>query len=249
MSKHLLRLISFILLLFVWQIVSYLSDPVFVPGVQDILRAFFTLIVSGELISALQYSLSRMLIGYLLALGTSVILGLVMGYSRKVEYSVDYIVAGLYVAPLSALIPILILWFGIGDMVRITYIFIFIVFDMTIIIFSGAKSLPREYIEVARSFNMSERQILWKVFLPAEVPFLFMALRIGLGRAVRGMVVAELLISVTGLGDLISTAASAFEMAEVLGIVLTLIILGVILSEGLKKLHKVLIPWARLEEM
>ncbi|MFQ5851483.1 MAG: ABC transporter permease [Candidatus Binatia bacterium] len=247
MNRHLLRLTSFIVVLAVWQTASYLSDPIFVPRLQDIVGAFLNLIASGELISALGYSLSRMMIGYVLALVTSIVLGLVMGYSRRVEYSIDYLVGGLYVAPLSALIPILILWFGIGDLVRIFYIFIFIVFDMTIIVFNGARNMPPEHLEVARSFNMSQSQILWKVFLPAEVPFLFTAIRIGLGRAVRGMVVAELLIAVTGLGDLIMTAASAFKMAEVLGIVLVLIILGATLSEGLKKLHQVLIPWARLE--
>jgi NitT/TauT family transport system permease protein len=126
------------------------------------------------------------------------------------------------------------------------FIFLFTLPQVAIVCYQGAKSTPTTQIEVARTFQASEWQIFRKVVLPHEIPFIFTALRLGVGLAIQGLVVSELLIaSVRGLGNLIRLASARLDLASVLAVVLFVMLLGIAAVAILQRIENAVAPWRR----
>ena len=139
------------------------------------------------------------------------------------------------------------LWFGLGFTVKVSMVFIFAFFPILINTASGVKNVSGSMVEVGRAYMASERQILMKVVLPAALPFIMAGLRIAVGRAVVGMIVAELFTAITGLGAMLTLYGNLFETAKMFVVILVLALLGVTLIQGAQALERKMARWKETE--
>jgi ABC-type nitrate/sulfonate/bicarbonate transport system permease component len=156
-------------------------------------------------------------------------------------------VNALYSTPSIALIPLFILWFGVGLVSKIIIIFTLSVFIVIINTFSGVKNLSQGVIDIGAAFGASERQIFWKVVLPASLPFIMTGLRLAVGRAVLAMIVAEFFTSIAGLGGMIVKYGNFFQTAKMFVPIIVVSLLGVAAVEIIKYIEKRLAPWKETE--
>lgn len=220
---------------------------VFLPGPQRVFAAIVEAFQTEGLGEALLGALLPMLTGYFLAIAMGIPLGILMGVSRKIECFIDPYVNGLYVAPLTALIPAMIFWFGVGFQMRATVAFLFSVFFIIINTLQGTKHTPNDFVELARSFGASPFYIFRKIVIPYAIPYIMVGVRLAMGRAIVGIVIAELLISVTGIGEIIATFSSAFRLDGVLGVALVIMTGGILLTGLVQWLENLIAPWKKRE--
>jgi ABC-type nitrate/sulfonate/bicarbonate transport system permease component len=238
------RILSVALLIAIWWVASGNYADYLLPGPDTVFESFWNIAVeNSDLWRAMSISLQSLFIGGLLALSVGIILGVLMGAQRVVEHAFDLYVNGLYVAPVSALTPLLVFWFGIDLAPRVATVFIFSVPEIIITCYQGAKDTPRTYVEVARAFGANDRTIFWKVVIPNVIPFIITAMRLGLGRAIKGMVLAELIISSTGLGELIDLYRANFDTASLMAVLIVLMLLGVFATYVIRLIEQALVPW------
>lgn len=238
------QVLSLAALLLLWSLVSLGQPDYILPGPWKVGESFWRMSVgTGELWRALRLSLYSLFIGGALALPTGIVLGLSMGTQRRIEQVFDLYVNGLYVAPISALTPLLIFWFGIGLAPRVAAVFVFAVPEIIITTYQGALNTPRSLIDIARAFGASQWDIFWKVILPHDVPFILTAARLGLGRAIKGMVLAELVIALTGLGELVDLYVHNFDTASLMALLLTLMFMGVVGTALIGRLEQAVATW------
>jgi ABC-type nitrate/sulfonate/bicarbonate transport system permease component len=237
-------LISFGMFVTLWFIASAGQPQYILPSPGDVVEAFVDMaFVTGELWEALSITLVSLVIGGSLALLVGVPLGMLMGSQRQIEEAFDIYVNALYVAPVSALTPLLIYWLGIDLAPRVATVFIFALPQIVITCFRGARSTPTTYLQVARSFGATRRDIFGKVLVPHEVPFIVTAVRLGLGQAIKGAVLAELLVSTTGLGLLLTGFSQVFDTASLIAVLFVLMGLGILGTSAIARFERALTPW------
>lgn len=238
------RVASLVVVLAAWWLSSLGASQFGLPGPDAVIGSFIALMASGTLPAALGVTLSSFAVGATLAVLVGVPLGTLMGFRRWFGLALDPYLTALYVMPFSAIIPLLVLWFGIDMQVRVVFIFLFTVPQVAIVCYEGAKSTPTTLVDVARTHLASERQIFRKVLLPHEVPFIFTALRLGVGLAIQGMIVSELLIaSLTGLGYLLRIAGASLDLATVLAVILFVMLLGIGAVALMQRIENSVAPW------
>jgi NitT/TauT family transport system permease protein len=218
------------------------SNFTFAPP-SHVLEAAREMIASGELQHAVSTSLVALLIGYAAAVVAGVGIGLAMGWWRTLGLTLDPFVSALYVVPIAALVPAMIVWLGLGITSRVVVIALFAFFEILLNAYAGVRNVDPYVIDVARTFGAGRRDLLWKVVLPATMPFVFVGLRIGASRAIKGMVLAEMLFAVTGLGALIVTNAAAFRMDRVFVAVIAVALMGVVLTALIQALERRVLRW------
>jgi NitT/TauT family transport system permease protein len=152
-------------------------------------------------------------------------------------------VSAIYSTPIVALSPLLILWFGLGLASKVVVVFVVAVFPVLVNTQAGIESADEGLIETARAFGARRTQIFTKVLLPASVPFIVAGLRLGVGRGLVGVVVAELFGATSGLGYMITVASQVFDMGGLFAAVVILAAAGVISTEAIKMLERRLAPW------
>jgi ABC-type nitrate/sulfonate/bicarbonate transport system permease component len=182
-------------------------------------------------------------VGFGIAAVAGIVLGFAMGWFRRLEYFLDPLVNFLYASPRIALVPLLVLWFGIGMESKVAIIFLMAVFPVTINTLQGVHSVDKDLIDLARSFNASGWQLLWTVVLPSSIPLIITGLRIGLGVALIGVVVGEFMASTAGLGFRIEQAASNFETDQVFVGLIIIGASGALLTEALRHLERRFAKW------
>lgn len=217
--------------------------PLILPTPIQILGALGAQIADGSMIEAVENALSAIFTGYALAVVGGVLVGLPMGLNRRIEQFLDPYLNALYVTPFSAMVPAMIVWFGTGFRIRVVVVFFFSVFPIAINTLQGAKTAPVPLIQAARSFGASRLFIVRTVILPHEISYLVAGLRLGMGRAVRGLVVTEILVAVTGFGDILTRWGAAFKMEGVFSVVLVLMIMGIIFTGALRQVEKRVVHW------
>jgi ABC-type nitrate/sulfonate/bicarbonate transport system permease component len=201
------------------------------------------MIESGELPRALGQSLLALTVGLAFAATVGIGLGYAMGWWRTLGRTLDPFVSALYVVPIVALVPAMIIWFGLGLASRVIVVFLFGVFEILLNAYAGVKNVDPYIIDVARGFGASRLDLVRKVVFPATLPFLFVGLRMGASRALKGMIVAEMLFAVTGLGRLIIVNAAAFRMSEVLVAAITVALIGILLAAVIQAAERRLMRW------
>lgn len=224
-----LRLGFLALLIVAWQLVGDDTAQLNMPTFTRTVEAFATLIGSGELPRALVDSNVALLWGYLLALVVAVPIGTAMGLLRPVRALVSPYLTILLSTPLIAILPILQAIFGLGLGTRIVVVFIFAFIYITVNTEVGVRSVPADLDEMSRSFGASRWQRLRHVVLPHAFPAIMAGARLGLGRGVVGMVIAELFLVSSGLGSMLSFYMARFDSGIVLAIALTMVLEGVII--------------------
>jgi ABC-type nitrate/sulfonate/bicarbonate transport system permease component len=221
---------SLVVLIGAWEIFGRDVNPVFGSYPSAIAEAAVALARSGKLWTALLDSLRPFAVGYALAIVVGVPLGLIIGRFRVVEAAIGiYITAG-YAMPLVALVPLLILWLGLGFTVKVAIIFLLSVFPICINTWLGVTAVPKTLIEVGKSFVAPDSVILRRIILPATLPYIMAGIRLAVGRAVVAMVIAEFFTSISGLGAIIITSANNFDTATTFVPIIIIMLLAVALN-------------------
>ncbi|SEV80167.1 ABC transporter permease [Natrinema salifodinae] len=231
-----------LLLVGLWTVAGLLSPRIF-PYPWLIAEAMIEQFASGAMTAALADALQAIVVGYLLAVVVGIGIGLGMGLNDFVEAFMDPYLDALYALPFAAIIPAMILWFGTGFQIRVVVVFGFAVFPIVINTLEGARSIPQNLSELAQSFDAGRFYTIRHIIVPYELPYILAGLRLGSGLAVRGLVVTELLVAVTGFGQLITQWSAAFRMEGVVSVVLVLMALGVLFTWGLGQVEKRAIEW------
>jgi ABC-type nitrate/sulfonate/bicarbonate transport system permease component len=188
-------------------------------------------------------SLWTLAAGFLLAVTLGVIIGVLMGRFSQIEHFLDLYINALMSAPMTAFVPLLIMWFGLGVQSRIAVVFLFAFFVIVINTMTGVKQVDRIFVEMARSFGAKELEVFFKVVLPAAMPAIMAGLSIGMGRAVKGMVTAEMLLTLTGVGGMIMQYGSAFATDALFAVILTILMVAMIAMQLVKIIDRRLTGW------
>ncbi len=242
-SQLRINVISIISLAILWEIAGQTLDSVLIPPLSKIASAWIRLLISGKLLANLLMSLWTLAAGFFLAVIVGVIVGLLMGRFRAVEHFLDLYINTLMSAPMTAFVPALILWFGLGIESRIAVVFLFAVFVIVINTMTGVKQVDRTFVEMGRSFGAREAEVFFKIILPAAMPAIMAGIRLGMGRAVKGMVTAEMLLTLTGIGAMIMQYGSAFATDALFAVILTILIVAMITMKLLEAVDQWLTGW------
>lgn len=232
------------LILIVWQIVGPFISPIFFSYPSKIAVAFYDLTVSGELPYFLGQSLEVMVYGLSIAIVVGIPLGIGMARFSRLDWALDLPINALYATPLVAVVPLLVLWFGIYLKAKIIVVFLFAVFPVLINTYQGVRECDKNMIEVARSYRSSEWRMWQDVLLPFAVPYIIAGIRLAIGRGLIGMIIAEFYTTISGLGFMITRYANVFEMDKVFVPVIVLMVLGVSLTTMLKWFGRRIAPWS-----
>ena len=246
-QEFVIKAVTLLIVLGGWEIAGRYVNPLFLSSPSAIAVAFVNLTASGELPQAIASSLLAFSLGIAFAIVVGIGVGVAMGRVRMLEYILEPYVNALYSTPSIALIPLFILWFGVGLLSKIIIIFTLSVFIVIINTFSGVKNLSQGVIDIGAAFGASERQIFWKVILPASLPFIMTGLRLAVGRGVLAMIVAEFFTSIAGLGGMIVKYGNFFETAKMFVPIIVVSLLGVTFVEIIKYIEKRLAPWKETE--
>lgn len=244
----LVRLAAIVVVLGAWEVFGRQVDPLFMSYPSAIVRAGFTMATTGELTAALISSFRTLLIGFFLASVLGIVLGLLIGRYRLVDAATDWLVNALYATPLVALIPLVILWFGLGDAAKLFVVTLLAVFPILINTAAGVRNVPDALIDVSTAFAANERQLFLKVILPASVPYMMTGLRLGIGRAIIGMVVAEFFTALTGLGALIVKYGNQYDTASMFVPILILMAMGICLTSLVRRAERLFAPWRSYDD-
>ena len=226
-----------------WEYFGRDINPVFGSYPSAIFAAFLDLVRNGKLATALLQSIQPFIVGYSIAIVIGVPLGLVIGRFWVAEAALGILVTGGYAMPLVALVPLLVLWFGLGFEVKCAIIFLMSLFPICINTWLGVKSVPKTLIDVGKSFVASDAVILRRIVLPATLPYIMAGIRLAVGRAVVGMVIAEFFTSISGLGGIIINSANNFDTATMFVPIIVLMVLAVGLNSLIGWFERVVAPW------
>jgi NitT/TauT family transport system permease protein len=232
------------LILIAWEIIGPFINPIFFSYPSKIAVAFYDLTASGDLPYYLGQSLEVMFYGLISAIVVGIPLAVAMARVRWLDWALDLPINALYATPMVALVPILVLWFGIYLKAKIIVVFLFAVFPILINTYQGVRECDKNMIEVARSFRSSERRMWQDVLLPFALPYIAAGIRLAIGRGLVGMVIAEFYTTISGLGFMITRYANVFEMDKTFVPVVVLMVMGVSLTTGLKWVERRLAPWS-----
>jgi NitT/TauT family transport system permease protein len=233
--------------LLLWEIISrfLINNSLFLAAPSQIAIAIYNLAVGGQLWQHMGVSAVEFALGYVIASVVGVALGLAMAWSLTVRQALQPWISGFYATPTIALAPLFILWFGIGIWSKVIVVISLVLFPVTINTESGLRTTSERLIEMLRSFGATKWQIFYKISLPSALPFILVGLKLGIGRGLIGVVVAELFGSRAGLGRLISQSADAFNMPELFAGVVILAVAGIVMTAGFGWLEDRLVPWTR----
>jgi NitT/TauT family transport system permease protein len=237
-----LRLLVAAVILVAWQIIGK-RDPLFTSYPTAVARAAWDEITSGALLSAIARSFEILALGLLIGIVVGVVVGLIIGRYSLVASSVEWIISALNATPLLAIIPLVIVWFGLGMESKVVTVFILTVFSMLLNTAAGVHEVEQNVLDVSRAFVASESQVFRKIILPSAVPFIMTGLRISIGRALIGTVAAEFFTGISGLGGLIQKYGASYQTDYMLVPVLTLMLLGVLLTGLARWLENLVAPW------
>ena len=243
----LLRGLSVLVPLGAWEWLGRHTNPLLFTYPSAIAQAGVDLVRNGSLLGAMTQSLSVLAWGLALSVLVGVGIGLAMGRSRIAEALLEVPLDALYAMPTVALVPVIVLWAGFGPVAKVLVVFLFSVFAIMLNTARGVREVDPQLIEVARSYSANEVG-LWKdVVLPSALPYVVTGIRLAVGRALVGVVIAEFYTSIAGLGFLIVTYANTFQTARVFVPVVVLMALGVVLTAGLQLLEGRIAPWQSTE--
>jgi len=238
-----IRLVSVIAVLVAWEVFGRQIEPLFMSYPTAITVSGAEMIRSGELPAALLDSLGTLLFGFAIASVLGIGIGLLIGRYRTVEAATDWLVNALYATPLVAIIPLVVLWFGLGFSAKLFIVVILAIFPILINTAAGVRNVPQPLLDVGFAFDATERQLFTKFILPASLPYMMTGLRLGVGRAIIGMVVAEFFTAITGLGALNVKYGNQYDTAAMFVPILTLMLLGVTLTALMRRIESWIAPW------
>jgi len=245
-EKKILGTSAVIIFLTAWELVGNtlgLINPMFMSAPSLIGKAAVQLFASGEIWNDLRVSGIEFGWGYVLSVIVGVPFGIACGWYKKMAYIFDPFINAMNATPRVALLPLVIIWLGIGILSKVGIIFLGAVFPILINARDGVKTTPYNLLTAARSFGASEWQIFRSVVLPSNVPFIITGLRLGVGRALIGVMVGELYAATAGIGFMITVAGATFQTDKVFVGILIFATTGMFCMELLNRLEVKFDKW------
>jgi len=245
-EKLLLGTSAVIVFLTAWELVGNtlgLINPMFMSAPSLVWKAAVQLFGSGEIWNDLRVSGLEFAWGYFLSVIFAVPFGIACGWYRRAAYIFDPFINAMNATPRVALLPLVIIWLGIGILSKVGIIFLGAVFPILINTRDGVKTTPYNLLTAARSFGASEWQIFKSVVLPSTLPFILTGLRLGVGRALIGVMVGELYAATAGIGFMITVAGATFQTDKVFVGVLIFALSGMTAMELLTRLESRFDKW------
>ena len=244
---NLIRVVAVILFFIFWEFAGREGNELFMSYPSAIVRAAWIITADGTLIEAFRASMVPFAIGMAISIVGGIAFGVVMARVWLFEYIVDPYVNALYAIPRIALVPLITLVAGLQLGGKITIIVSIAIFPVIINTYAGMKDVRGSLLEIGHAFCASERQIFFKIVLPYAVPFIMAGIRLAVGLAIIGMVVAELFTAVTGLGGLIVRFANAFATDRLFVPIVLVAIMGVLITQLVQFIEYRLSRWRQLE--
>ena len=238
-------LTSFIVILCVWEIVSRMRwiPPLFLPAPSEILLEGWGMLKTGVIFNHVLASLSRILLGFSIACIAGVLIGILIGFFSIPEAIGNPLIAATFPIPKIAILPLLILWLGIGEPPKVAVIALGVFFPMVINVYTGVKNVDPLLIKAALSLGSNRTRVIRKVILPGILPMVFAGMKLGIGIALLLVVAAEMVAADAGIGFMILTAADLMQTKKLMVGLIILSLLGIFFSWLFQKLERLLIPW------
>ncbi len=232
-----------IVFLTAWELFGRATNPILFSPPSRVASAFAELTASGRLPTALLTTLNTLTVGYLLSVVVGLAVGVLLGRQQVLAELFEPYIDAVYATPRVVLVPLVILWFGVGYSGRLFLIWLGTVIPIILNTAIGVRNSRPDLVEVAQSFGASERQLIRHVIIPGSIPYIVAGLRIAAGRALVGVIVAEIFLDLTGLGGIIQTESAYFRTANMLAAVLLIAALGALFIGGLGIVEKRFSSW------
>ncbi|MCG8543100.1 MAG: ABC transporter permease [Alphaproteobacteria bacterium] len=237
-----IRLAGIAVFLLLWEIGGrMLGENLFAP-LSQVLWEYPEMFEEYGLFKQLAGSLQQLLIGYLMGCAAGIMLGTAMGRSRIMDGLCQPWVSMLFATSIASLVPLFIIIFGFGLAFRVAIVFMSTIWYVLLNTYHGARGVETELLQTARAFEASRLQTFRKVILPALYPYILAGMRNGLAHAIRAMVIAEMYV-IVGFGGVVYNAGLEVSTAPLIGVLLTIMAVGVVLTEALKWLGRRTAPW------
>jgi ABC-type nitrate/sulfonate/bicarbonate transport system permease component len=246
-KDRILAVMSPLALLALWEITAQvgLLDTRFFPPPTRIASQFVELVQSGELLANTWVSLQRLFFGFLLGGIPALVLGLIMGLYRPIRAAIDPLIAATYPIPKSAVLPLILLIFGLGEMSKIVMVAIGVFFPVVINTIAGVLEIDKIYHDVSKNFGASRWQVFRTVALPGAMPLIMTGVKLGIGLGLILIAIAEMVGAKSGIGYMIWNAWQIFSVETMYVGILVISVLGVLFTVVMNELEQVIIPWRR----
>ncbi|MQA11549.1 MAG: ABC transporter permease subunit [Pseudonocardiaceae bacterium] len=241
--KWMLRLSSVAAILLAWEIYGRSINPILLSYPTAVANAAADMMADGTLPQALSESLVVLGMGSLIGVSVGLTVGLFAGRSQIVAALLELPMNALYATPSVALIPVIVLWFGFGPTAKTVVVMLFVLFPVLINTMRGVQEVDAALIEVARSFCSRERRMWRDLIFPSAVPYIVTGLRLAIGRALIGVIVAEFFTAFAGLGNLIVTNANQFRTDRMFVPIVVIALFGVLLTALLEWVERRIVRW------
>ena len=241
--RFLAPLVSLTLGGILWEMAGWWAGFRFLPPLSRVARAAFELTAGGQIAAPLLASLLSLLVGFGAAAASGILLGLLMGRNRTVEFVLVPYMNAFLAAPKVALVPVLYAVFGLSRLIQVAVIFLSAFFVIVLNTMRGVQTVERSFAEMAHAFGASPRQLFLKVLLPGALPLTMAGLRLAIGHAVRGMITAEMLVALFGLGALLRTYGGRFDAERLFAVLLVVIGVALLCSYAVKVVERRMTGW------
>ncbi|MBN2060682.1 MAG: ABC transporter permease [Deltaproteobacteria bacterium] len=240
-----ISLLFFILILFLWEVSAVLKiiPPLFFPAPTIIFSTLVKMMIRGDLAVNLGTTLFRVLLGFLFGGASGMIIGLAMGWSGKMRSVFDPLIAACHPIPKIAILPLIMIIFGIGDTSKIIVVALSALFPMLINSMSGVQQINPVHFEVAENYGAGALKIFKKVVIPGSLPMIMAGARVSLNLALLITIAVELVSANVGLGAMVWLAWETFRIEELYASIAVASFLGIFFNVLIKKITRILIPW------
>ncbi len=243
--ERLLGIASPIVLLIVWEIAArfHVIDTRFFPAPSSIIAVLIDMLRSGELVTNTLVSLRRLALGTLIGGVPALVLGIAMGLNRWVRAACDPLIAATYPIPKSAILPLALLIFGLGEGSKIFMVAIGVFFPVVINATTGVLEINRIYLDVGQNFKASRWNTFWTIALPGALPVIMTGFKLGIGIGLILIAIAEMIGAKSGLGYMIWTAWETFSVEQMYVGLFMIAIIGFVITLLLNELERLVVPW------
>ncbi len=245
MRDRLINLISPLMFLVIWELLVFFGvlDRRFFPPPTETLQRMGELIASGELLTATAITLKRMAIGFTIATVPAIVIGLAMGVSRTTRLALSPLISALYPVPKIALVPMVVILFGLGETSKYAIVAISVFFLVAINTMAGVMNIEDKYFDIARNNGAKGWALIWTVAVPASMPNMLTGISLGLGFALTVIVGTELLLPDGGIGALIWTSYYRYDLPTIFAGLIVVALLGWGFTVIMAEVERQLLPW------
>jgi len=242
-ERNSLRVLSVILLLVAWELIGVHVNPLFLPTPTSVGQTVVALALAGTLLQATWVSLELFLVGFGIAIGIGVPIGVTLGRSAKAFQFFETFITIMWATPVIALLPLFVIWFGLTFTTQLLIVLLSAVFPIILNTEIGVRNVDTTLLEMVTCFGATRGERLRYVIWPAAVPYITTGLRVGVGRAIVGVVVAELFTTASGLGGQMTYYANYFETSKYFADLFMFILFSVVVTEVVALLERRYSRW------